>query len=47
MYLANDGNKTGLAASPGLMATAIARHSASLLRVNEGGGTWKLLFKAN
>lgn len=30
MYLANDGNKTGLAAGPGLMAMAIARHSASL-----------------
>lgn len=29
--LANDGNKTGLAASPGLTALAIARHSASLL----------------
>lgn len=31
MYLANDGNKTGLAAGPELMVMAIARHSASLL----------------
>lgn len=31
VYLANDGNKIGLAASPGLMAMAIARHSAFLL----------------